>query len=457
MSGPWSGRPPLSRRAVLRGAAAGLPVALALPTLEAMLPRRARAEELRLGPIFGVYFWANGLPWHGGHGSAQAVGADRWTPPTTGAGFTPSELLAPLAAHRVSPVTGLEPKTEIPASPDGQGDGHMRGFMVSLTGDRPRSEGFDHPSHTLTALRPSLDQVIAKDPRFYADFPSPYRSLELGVSAARFHDYGHWNAISYNGPDSLNPATMDPARLYDRIFGVSTGDAEAGRRALLLDAVLDDAADLRARLSGADRQRLEAHMESLYEVQRRLDLGDIACGDPGSPSSSSDLRTQARTMSTLLARGLACNITRVFSYMLTSPATTHIFSEVGAVQDMHTVCHAGDWDAVYRITALQMACFADLLDLLDQELDPTGASLLDRALIYGCSEYGEGWQHDVKEMPVVLAGGADGGLVRGVHVREPGGNLARVHLTVLNALGLETSSFGFNGGETAELLPGLLA
>jgi hypothetical protein len=57
----------------------------------------------------------------------------------------------------------------------------------------------------------------------------------------------------------------------------------------------------------------------------------------------------------------------------------------------------------------------------------------------------------------VLAGGADGGLARGVHVREPGGNLARVHLTVLNALGLETSSFGFNGGETSDPLPGLLA
>jgi hypothetical protein len=40
----------------------------------------------------------------------------------------------------------------------------MRGFMVSLTGDRPQPETFDHSSHTLTALRPTLDQYVARHP-----------------------------------------------------------------------------------------------------------------------------------------------------------------------------------------------------------------------------------------------------------------------------------------------------
>jgi hypothetical protein len=454
---PRIGAASLSRRAVLRGLVRGAPVALALPTLDAMLTGRARADEAALGPIFGVFFWGGGAPWHAGHGSLQAAGADYWTPTTTGPDFAYTPLLSPLSPHRVSVISGLTPWTEIPTEPDGQSDGHMRGFMVSLTSDRPRSEGFDHPSHTLTCLRPTLEQVVAEDPRFYATYPSPYRSLVLGVSTARFHDYGHWNAISYSGPDAPIAPVTDPSRLYELLFGQPTGDAESGRRARLLDAVLEDAADLRGRLGSEDQQRLDDHLEHLYEVQRRLDLGDIECGSPPLPTSSGDLYTQTNTLAELLSLGLACNITRSFSFMLTSPATTHVFSELGVVSDMHTVCHNGEWESVYAVTSLQMSCFAAFLDHLSAAVDPTGRSILDRALVYGCSEYGEGYQHSVAEMPIVLAGGANGALNPGVHVREVGGNLSSAHLTILRAIGLETESFGFNGGETTDDLPELLA
>jgi hypothetical protein len=104
-----------------------------------------------------------------------------------------------------------------------------------------------------------------------------------------------------------------------------------------------------------------------------------------------------------------------------------------------------------------MSCFAAFLDHLSAAVDPTGRSILDRALVYGCSEYGEGYQHSVAEMPIVLAGGANGALNPGVHVREVGGNLSSAHLTILRAIGLETESFGFNGGETTDDLPELLA
>jgi hypothetical protein len=460
--GPHSRRPALSRgpalsrRTVLRGLAGGATVGLALPTLEAMLPRTAHADDDVLGSIFGVFFWANGLPWHAGHGEGQAGMPDHWTPVATGAGFTPSALQAALARHPYSVVTGLQPWTDIPTSPDGQGDGHMRGFMVALTSDRPRSEGFDHPTHTLTALRPSLDQVVARDARFVGERPTRYRSLELGVSTSRFHDYGHWNGVSYNGPDAINPPVMDPGQLYDRLFSAPSGDAEAGRRAQLLDAVMDDAASLRQRLGAADKARLEAHLEHLFEVQRRLQLDDIACDDPGRPASIGDLYGQTGVMADLLATGLACNLTRVFSFMLTAPATTHIFSEVGVVTDMHTVCHAGHWESVYAITALQMECFGRFLDALAGAVDPLGNSLLDRALVLGTSEYGEGYQHGVAEMPVVLAGRASGRLQTGVHVRSPGDNLARAHLTLMRGLGLDTPTFGFSGSETSDAFDDLL-
>jgi hypothetical protein len=450
----------LSRRTMLRGAVGGAAVSLALPPLEAMLGAHgAHAGGTLPDPIFGVFFWANGTPWHAGHGSMQGQNGypDLWTPAATGAGYTPSELLAPLAAHQVSVVTGLEPKTEIPALPDGQGDGHMRGFMVALTGDRPRPEGFDHPSHTLTALRPSLDQYVARHDEFYGTEVPRFRSLVLGASTARFHDYGHWNAISYNGPDSLNLPVMDPAQLYGLLFDIPADTTQLANRASLIDAVMGDANDLRGRLGAADRVRLDEHLGHLDEIQRRLELSVAACDDPGAPMASEDLIVKTELMAQLLARALSCGLTRAFSFMLTSPATVHHFANLGVAEEMHKTCHDGLWESVRAITLYQMQAFARFLDVMQATVDPTGVTLLDRMLVYGTSEYGEGWQHGNKEHPIILAGRAGGAINPGVHERLVDGNISVAHVTVLRALGIATPSYGFNGGETSDHLTSILA
>ena len=160
-------------------------------------------------------------------------------------------------------------------------------------------------------------------------------------------------------------------------------------------------------------------------------------------------------MADLLALAIDCDLTRVFSFMLTSPASTHIFSNLGVPDGMHKICHDGFWQEVRDITEYQMQAFARLLEPFNAP-DPSGATLLDRGLIYGTSEYGEGWKHSVKELPVVLAGGANGRIARGVHARDQGGNLAKAQLTALQALGLNYQSFGFSGAATTETMDGIL-
>ncbi len=457
---PWGpGLKPLKRRTFLRGAVGGAAIGLALPTLDAMLgPSGAHADGTTAGPIFGVFFWANGLPWHAGMGgeTAGVTYPDLWTPTATGAGFAPSELLMPLARHRVSVVTGLEPKTEVPPNPPGQSDGHMRGFMVAMTGDRIRPEGFDHPSHTLTALRPTLDQYVARHAEFYGDQPSRFRSVQIGISEARFHDYGHWNAISYNGPDSLNLPILRPTQLHDQLFSVPDDLVALGRRARMMDAVMDDARALQTQLGARDRARLDEHLTHLSEIQRRLDLAAATCETPARPVDSGDVTAKLDAMSELLAIALRCNLTRVFSLMLTSPATTHVFSNLGVTDGLHKTCHDGLWDRVRVTQAHQMELFARFLDVLAGTTEPTGTTLLDRCAIWGTSEYSEGWKHGTSEMPVVIAGGACGGLRTGVHAREPRGNLCKAQLTLLRSIGLSEASWGWNGGETSDVFGELL-
>lgn len=442
----------LSRRTVLKGALGGAAVSLALPPLEAMLNSRGAYADGTTDAFFGVFFWANGLPWHAGHGGEQggAGHPDLWTPTAVGP-YTPTPLLQSLARHDVSVISGLTPTTEIPRTPPGQGDGHMRGFMVALTGDRPRSEGFDHPSHTLTARRESIDQYVARHPEFYGEAPQ-FRSLIAGVSTARFHDYGHWNAISYNGPYATNQPVMAPEALYDYVFDVppDDGNGDGRRRSRAFDAVLEDARRLQDKLGVEDRQRVERHLEHVRSIQRRLDTTVDTCEPPTRPNASGDLLARTEAMAEILAVAIGCGLTRVFSFMLTAPATTHVFRNLGVPDGMHKTCHDGEWENVRLITLHQMDAFGRFLDRFDAIAHPAGGTVLDRGCIFGTSEYGEGWKHGVREFPVVLAGGANGCLARGMHVRDQGGSLSRAHLTALRAVGLSDGSFGFNGGETSQ-------
>jgi len=448
----------MNRRTLLRGTLGGAAVALALPPLEATF--HARAAPPKGEPIFGVFFWGNGLPWHAAHGPEQGSDpqfTDLWTPAQTGENYVPSQLLKLLESHRPSVVTGLEPHTAVPESPPGQDDGHIRGFMVALTGDRIRSELFDHASFTATVLRPTLDQVVAADPRFYGDAVPRFRSLVLGVNHDCMLNYGHWQSISYNAPESPNHPITDPTQLYKLLFTAPPDLPDVAARVRLLDAIHDDARSLRVHLSPGDRLRLDAHLDHLNEVQRRLALSVGTCEQtPAMPAPTTDLHAHSDLMADLLAVALQCGLTRVFSFMLTPPATTHVFNNLqsqhgGQIQtDMHAVCHNGEWEDVRRISEYQLQAFNNLLNRFAATKGPDDGSLLDRACVFGTSEYGEGWKHSVKETPTLAVGGACGALRRGVHVREPGGNLSKFHLTMLRSLGLETSSFGWNGGETTE-------
>ena len=152
-------------------------------------------------------------------------------------------------------------------------------------------------------------------------------------------------------------------------------------------------------------------------------------------------------MGELIATAIRCDLTRCFSLQLTSPASTHIFSNLNVPDGMHKTCHDGHWERVREITRYQMEAFAAFLDAF-QAPDETGIPLIQKGLIYGTSEYGEGWKHSVKELPVILAGQAGGRLRPQVHVRAPQGNLSIAQLSALRALGLPDQSFGWNGAET---------
>jgi hypothetical protein len=471
----------ISRRRLLRGMLRGSAVTLGLPLFEAMLNDNGTALAAGSGlPIrYGLFFWGNGLPWTYRHsGSTDTVSpgiehpldpslTDLYTPLTQGKGFAVTELLKPLERHlaNINVVTGLEPKTAIPATPVGQSDGHMRGISVALTADQIRPEGFDHDPHIFAVSRATLDQYIAKHPQFYTDGAPQYRSLELGMSSAVLHDFGTWNSVSHNGPNSINPPLRDPQKLFDQLFSVKPDLTEIARRTSVLDVVAEDTRQLSVRLGKRDRARLDEHLTHINEIERRLNVTRAACVTPTAPNGAfagePAVLDKLDIMSDILVAALRCDVTRVFTLLFTTGASLLQMNGAGEINgagahQLHDACHGGERDVITAFTKLNFTAYAKFLDKLSAEKDVNDQTLLDSSVILGTSEYGEGFTHSNKEHPFILAGKAGGTLDTGWHVRDEGGNMARPHLTVLRALGIDAPSYGFNGGETSDALPFLL-
>lgn len=416
-----------TRRTLLRGAG----VAMALPWLEAMLPRRASAAPGEL-PRLVTFFVPNGLP------------LEHFTPATEGTDFAATPLLDPLAAHLpscvvVSGIMGV-----------GGPDSHAAGIGAFSTGQL---------CTTLGAAGPSLEQVAAAA----AGGDTAFASLAVSVQ-----DSGQWSSngyssacftnVAWNADGTAVPPERDPALLFMRLFGDGTPAAaeEAMRRAAYRHSVIDnvkgDLARLQGRLGGEDRQRIEAHLDAVRALEQRIDI-TISCEVPPAPTDvpseiwQSGYYRRARIQLDLLAMALSCGLTRYASFMLCDGAGNGAPDlEEGLEGQHHELAHAGDRERMRDFSRVHLSTFAYFLDRLAAASEGDG-SLLDHALVVMGTELGDGTGHTANDLPFVLAGGANGAIETGRHVRFQDAPIGALQLSCLQRCGIAADSFA--GIETA--------
>ena len=418
-----------TRRGILRGLLGGATVSLTLPWLEA----RA-ACDTGFPKRFGVFQWGNGnLP-------------NRWIPEDTGPDWALSDQLQPLAAFqsRIAVCTGLE--VRVPnISP------HWSGAVGVLTGQE--LVGSDE---SWTVAAPTVDEVVADA----IGRDTLYRSIAVGVADAE--------TFSYTGPNAPNFGETDPFALYERLFGATfrepgkggVVDPSLGRRRSVLDAVMGDLDRLSARVSAADRVRLEAHTDAVRDLEQRLarlqeEPADLAaCQRAEAPDENypdidgrPQLAARSQAFSELIAMALACDQTRVFAMSHHRPLSNVLFP--GATDGHHSLTHneGGEQPEVHDATLVVMEAYAGLLGALDRIPEGDG-TVLDHCLVLACSEVSEGRTHRLDEVPFVLAGGACGAIPMGRHVRSAGReNVNRAMFSVLTALDVPVTSWGAGSTE----------
>ncbi len=435
----------LPRRTFLQGMGASL----ALPLLDAMVPSMTALARTPANPVRRLGF------------VYMPMGCDiaRWTPAGDG---TLTELspilqsLAPVVDH-VTLITNLELKNAYPGT-------HATSNAAFLSAARAKwTESTDY------YLGTTADQIAAKEIGQQTLLPSLELAMDLLQTVGQC-DNGYacvyQNNLSWSSPTTPLPAEAHPRIVFERLFGeggtAAARRADLRRRASLLDWVRDDIARLQTKLGPDDRARVGQYLDTVREVERRIQKAEAEEPDhqlpdldrpTGVPAAYAD---HAKLMFDLQALALQGDVTRVITFQLARETSNRTYPEIGVSDPHHPLTHHGNnaekIARMAKINAFHVSLFAYFLEKLKSTPEGDGCLLDHSVYLYG-SGMGNPNIHDHVNLPILVAGGAAGRLKGGRHITyaEPR-PLANLHLTLLEKVGVRLDAFADSQGKVDELL-----
>lgn len=256
-----------------------------------------------------------------------------------------------------------------------------------------------------------------------------------------------------------------PRIVFETLFGdggtPQQRKAALQKRASLLDSVSKEIQRLKHRVGASDRNRIDGYVESIREVERRIERAEATAKDNplpdldrpvGVPAAYAD---HARLMFDLQLLAYQGDITRVITFQLAREASTRTYPEIGVPEPHHPITHHGNdpekLAKVAKVNQFHVSLFAEFLEKLKATPEAEG-SLLDHSLFLYGSGMGDSDAHDHTNLPILVAGGAAGKMKGGKHIRfaEPT-PLSNLHLTLLNKVGVPLQSFADSTGKVEEL------
>jgi hypothetical protein len=435
----------LSRRTLLRG----LGATIALPLLDAMVPAAKASSSLVATPVkrLGFIF--------------MPMGCDitRWTPPGKDKLTDLSPILQSLAPIKeyVNVLTNMELQNAYPAT-------HSSSNSAFLSAARAK-----HTESSDYYLGTTVDQIAAKQLGAETQRPSLELSMDMMQTVGQC-DNGYacvyQNNLSWSSPTTPLPSEAHPRMVFEMLFGEggSKADRQSAlkRRASLLDYIKDDMTRLENTLGATDKAKVTQYLESIRDVERRIQRAekDVAEAPPrdldrpiGVPASYTD---HARLMFDLQLLAMQADVTRVITFQLARETSNRTYPEIGVPDAHHPLTHHGnDSDKIARmakINAFHVSLFAEFLVKLTATKEGNG-TLLDHSLLLYGSGMGNPNLHDHINLPIIVAGGAAGGMKGGRHVRYAKPMpLANLHLTLLDKVGVKLDKFGDSTGKLSDEL-----
>src|SRR5258708_31913653 len=434
----------LPRRTFLKGVHA----ALAIPLLDAMIPAATALAKTPAKPVARLGFVF--IP----------MGCDhsRWTPQGQDTLGDLSPILSSLAPvkDRLTVVSNLRLENAYPGTHDTSNAGFLSAAFAKHT------ESSDY------YLGTTVDQVAARQMGQDTQLPSLELSMDLSSRAGVCNNgYAcvYSNSLSSSSPTTPLPSEAHPRLVFERLFGEGgTGAARRAAlkdRASLLDAFTTDIAKLKGRVGSPDRVRLDQYLDSVRQIEREIERAEKAVADNTTPDMDRPIGVpaafadHAKLMFDLHVLAFQANITPVVTFQLTRHQSHRTYPEIGVADPHHpTSHHGGDPEKLAKlakINTFHMTLFSDFLQKLKATPDGDGSLLDHTVYVYG-SGMGNSSLHDHEKLPMLVAGGAASGLKGNRHIRyEKGMDLANLHLTLLDRVGVHLDSFEDSTGEIQQL------
>lgn len=440
-----SNRSRLGRRAFLGGAGA----LLGLPWMESLMGGgQAFAGQEKVKRILAFY-----VP--------DGMHMQRFRPNAVGANYDLPEILSPLGTLK-SKVNVLSGLTNAPARPDGPGD-HASGTGAFLTVAHPKkTQGADIENGI------SMDQVAAGALKELTRIPS----LQLGIDGGSGvgdcdsgYSCAYANNISWASATQPLPKITSPSVLFDQIFQGFDPEATAeeiakrtGYRTSILDYVRQDAKSLQNRLGKTDRVKLDQYLTGIEDLEDKIEKASSGpvCEAIPRPNDPGDLETHIAIMTQLMTLAFQCDTTRVISFMLANAGSNRSYEFLGVQGGHHEISHHQDlqenFDKLTIIDKWEVQQFTNLIAALDAVEEADGSTLLDNSLVFFSSEISDGNAHNHNDMPILLAGTGAGAITSGRHIVYPDDtSVAKLFISMLDATGVPTSSFGDSTGGLEDL------
>jgi len=434
----------LPRRTFLRG----MGFTMALPLLEAMVPAATALAKTPAKPVRRLSFVF--IP----------MGCDitRWTPPGENKLEELSPILSSLAPvkEHVTCITNLELQNAYPGSHATSNSAFLSAAKAKLT------ESTDY------YLGTTVDQIAAQHIGQETQLPSLELAMDL-MQVVGQCDNGYacvyQNNLSWSSPTTPLPAEAHPRIVFESLFGEGGSMAERQaalrKKASLLDWFNEDVARLNRKLGPGDRARVGQYLESVREVERRIQKAEAnATENPlpdldrpvGVPAAYAD---HARLMFDLQVLALQGDVTRVITFQLARETSNRTYPEIGVSDPHHPLSHHGnDPEKIARmakINGFHVSLFAEFLQKLKSTHEGNG-TLLDHSLVLYGSGIGNPNVHDHTNLPILVAGGSATGMKGGRHLKYAKATpLANLHLTLLDKAGVHLDSFADSRGTVDEL------
>jgi hypothetical protein len=421
----------VSRRLVLKGMGA----TIALPLLDAMSPAATAWAQTPAGktpPRFAFI----GFP----HGAVM----DKWVPKETGAGFTMSPILEPLTPFRqhITIVSGLRNKPAETSEPHGYIE---QGWLTCV---KPWEFGKAGPDSGVSA-----DQIIARHIGQETRLPS----LELTTAPSG-------TRVAWRTPTQSLPQEGNPRSVFQKLFG--HGDTEKERADILvetgsvLDRVKSQAARLQASLGVSDRAIVSDYLDSVREIERRVDMAakadNSALDIPDAPiGTPNDFGEHTKMMFDLMALAFQADITRVITISLDREASMRTYNNLGVAEAFHPLSHhgnnAGKLDKLAQIQNYFTELFAGFVKRLEATKDGEATVLHHSTILFG-SNMSDSNRHNNDPLPSVLVGHAHGRIKGGQALKYPQDSRhADLLQTIFDRNNIPVKSIGDSGGPLSEV------